>query len=67
MTDPAPDSRSLPPASEPPQSEIDVFGSELKSLEQQARTFVQQQPIVAVLAAVGIGYLIARLASRGNR
>jgi hypothetical protein len=46
---------------------VDAIGSELKDLERQARAFVQQRPLVAVLAAVGLGYLVARLAARANR
>lgn len=37
------------------------------TLEQQAHAFIQQRPIVAVLAAAGIGYLVARALVRGTR
>ena len=36
-------------------------------LERHARTLIRQRPIVAVLAAVGIGYLAARIVSRVMR
>jgi hypothetical protein len=38
--------------------------STLTELEQQARALIRQRPVVAVLAAVGVGYLVARLVSR---
>jgi ElaB/YqjD/DUF883 family membrane-anchored ribosome-binding protein len=41
--------------------------SSVADLEQQARTFIRQRPIVALLAAAGVGYLVARLVSRGMR
>jgi len=41
--------------------------SRLTDLEQQARTRIRQRPVVAVLAAVGVGYLVARLVSRVMR
>lgn len=44
-----------------------VRSKEVTDLEQQARTLIRQRPIVAVLAAVGLGYLTARLISRGAR
>ncbi len=49
------------------QSEIDALGSGLRDLEAQARAFVHERPIVAVLVAAGFGYLLARLASRASR
>ena len=41
--------------------------SGLTDLEQQARTLIRQRPVVAVLAAASVGYLVARLVSRGMR
>jgi hypothetical protein len=41
--------------------------SRATDLEQHARTLIRQRPVVAVLAAVGVGYLVARLVSRGTR
>lgn len=41
--------------------------SKAMGLEEQARTLVKDRPMVAVLAAVGVGYLVARLFSRGGR
>ncbi|MFN2427294.1 MAG: hypothetical protein ABR587_12705 [Candidatus Binatia bacterium] len=37
------------------------------NLEQYARTFVREQPVVAICTAAGIGYLIARIFARGMR
>lgn len=36
-------------------------------LEQQARALITQRPVVSVLTAVGVGYLVARLVSRATR
>jgi ElaB/YqjD/DUF883 family membrane-anchored ribosome-binding protein len=49
------------------QPEPDTLTSGLKDLEGQARAFVHERPVVAVLVAAGLGYLVARLASRGAR
>jgi hypothetical protein len=43
------------------------IGSGLMDLEEQARTFIRKRPVVAVLSAVGVGYLVARLVSRATR
>lgn len=37
------------------------------SIEQRSRDFVRDRPIAAVLAAAGIGYVLARMASRRTR
>jgi len=41
--------------------------STLTELVQRVRTVIEQRPVVAVLAAVGVGYVVARLVSRGRR
>jgi hypothetical protein len=55
----------------PPRSEqasgITDLRSRVTDLEQLARTLIRERPVVAVLAAVGVGYLVARLVSRGTR
>ena len=66
-TDSAIEPRPLTTTEPQAQSDLDALGSGLKDLEEQARAFVQERPIVAVLVAAGLGYLIARLASRGAR
>lgn len=43
-------------------SKMDL-GPKLSQIEEETRAMVRQQPLVAVLAALGVGYLIARLAS----
>ena len=35
------------------------------TLEAQAVSFVKEQPIIALLAAIGVGYVLSRLTSRG--
>lgn len=57
----------LPQRPAPVQPEITALRSNLSDLEQQARTLIRQRPVVAVLAALGVGYVVARLVSRGMR
>ena len=38
--------------------------SRSRDLEEQVRDVVTQQPVVAVLVAVSLGFLVARLVSR---
>ncbi len=38
--------------------------SALADVEHQTRAFVEQQPLVAVLMAVGLGFIVARVAAR---
>jgi hypothetical protein len=66
-TDQLAEKRLVPRRAEPVQPEIAAVRSKVTDLEQQARTFIRQRPVVAVLAAVGAGYLVARLVSRGRR
>lgn len=49
------------------QPNIAAVRSTVTDLEQKARTLVKQRPVVAVLAAFGVGYVVARLLSRGLR
>jgi len=49
----------------PPQ--IAAVGFQVTDLEQQARTLIRQRPVAALLAALGVGYLVARLIARGSR
>ncbi|MBP1687858.1 MAG: hypothetical protein H6Q33_4001 [Deltaproteobacteria bacterium] len=53
-----------PRGGEPGQPHSTDVRSTLMDLEQQARTLIRQRPVVAVLAAVGVGYLVARLVAR---
>lgn len=59
------------PAPTPPmqtlRSDMEALGIQVSDLEQQARTLIRERPVVAVLAAAGLGYLFARLARRANR
>lgn len=57
----------LPPRAEQGQPDIAAVRSRRADLEQQARTLIRQRPVVAVLAAVGVGYLVARLVARAMR
>jgi ElaB/YqjD/DUF883 family membrane-anchored ribosome-binding protein len=59
--------RPLPLRAEQVQPDIAAVRSKVTDLEQQARTLIRQRPVVAVLVAVGVGYLVARLVSRAMR
>jgi hypothetical protein len=41
--------------------------STMTEFAQRVRAIIEQRPVVAVLAAVGIGYAVARLAARRGR
>lgn len=66
-TDQIAEERPLPRRAEQGQPDITAVRSSVTDLEQQARALIRQRPVVAVLAAVGVGYLVARLVSRGMR
>ena len=57
----------LPRRAEQGQPDIAAVRSKVTDLEQQARTLIRQRPVVAVLVAIGVGYLVARLVSRAMR
>lgn len=58
--------KSLPTAQQV-QTEIDALRATMTGLEEQASVLIRERPVAAVLAAVGVGYLLARLASRVPR
>lgn len=54
--------------------EVRVAVSELSSaaglhldLGERSREFIRERPVMAVFAAAGVGYLLARFVSRGSR
>ena len=67
ITDQIAEERPLPRRAAQGQPDIAAVRSGATDLEQQARTFIRERPVVSVLAAVGVGYLVARLVSRGRR
>jgi hypothetical protein len=67
ITDQIAEERRSPPRSQQVQPGFAEVRARVTDLEQQARTLIRQRPVVAVLAAVGVGYLVARLVSRGTR
>ena len=60
------DGRSSPRTA-PVWPDMETLRAQVTEFEQQARTRIIQRPVVAVLAAVGVGYLVARLVARGVR
>jgi len=67
ITDQIAEEHPLPQRAEKERADIAAVRSRVTDLEQQARTLIKQRPIVAVLAAVGAGYLVARVLSRVTR
>jgi hypothetical protein len=67
ITDRIPEERPVPERADQEKTDIAAVRSRVTDLEQQARTLFRQRPIVAVLAAVGAGYLVARVMSRVTR
>jgi hypothetical protein len=45
---------------------IELAREQLRSLNDQATGFIKQHPAACLLGAVGLGYLIARVARRHN-
>ena len=56
--------RRSPPRAPQGQPGVAEVRARVTELEQQTRTVIRQRPIVAVLAALGVGYLVARLVAR---
>ena len=67
ITDQIVEEPPLPRRAEQGQPNIAAVRSRVTDLEEDARTLIRQRPVVAVLAAVGVGYLVARLVSRAMR
>jgi hypothetical protein len=65
VTDQVADDQASPPAAEQPEPDATEVESMMADLEERARRFIGQRPVIAVLAAAGAGYLVARLLSRG--
>ena len=59
--------RPLPLRSEPVPVRTIPIRARVTDLEEHARTLIRQRPVVAVLVAVGVGYLVARLVARAMR
>lgn len=56
-----------PPRTEQVPEDLAAARTKLVELEDQARTLVRERPVVAMLAALGLGYLVARLFTRRSR
>jgi hypothetical protein len=67
ITDQVAEEQRSPPRSQQAQPGFAEAYAKVTDLEQQARTLIRQRPVVAVLAAAGVGYLVARLVSRATR
>ena len=67
ITDQMAEDRRSPPRSQQVQAGFVNVRARVTELEQHARTVIRQRPVVAVLAAAGVGYLAARLVSRVMR
>jgi len=58
------ESRPLRQLSETLQTDIEIFKSATTDIEQQLQKFVQERPVAAVLSALGLGFVVARMFSR---
>ena len=66
-TDQIGEERRSPPRSEQAHARISQGRPRGADLEEHARALIRQRPVVAVLVAIGVGYLAARLVSRATR
>jgi hypothetical protein len=46
---------------------MEALRASVTEFEGRARTRIVRRPVVAVMVAAGVGYLLARLASQGER
>jgi hypothetical protein len=67
ITDHVAEEQPSPPRPEHVESGFEEARARVTDLEHRARTLIRQRPIVAVLAALGVGYLAARVVSRALR
>ena len=67
VTDQIAEEPEAAPCSQQAQPGFEEVLGRLTDLHRQARTLIRERPIVAVLTAVGVGYLTARLVSRATR
>jgi len=67
ITDQIADERRSRPRPQRRQAGFAEARARAMEVERRARTLIGQRPIVAVLAAVAVGYLTARLVSRARR
>ena len=67
ITDPIAEERRSPPRSQQVAPGFAEARARATDLERHARTLIRQRPVVAVLAAGGVGYLVARLVSCARR
>jgi len=43
------------------EAQVDALANQVRTLDRQFRTFVQDYPVATVAAAVGIGFVIGRV------
>ena len=65
-TDQSVEQRTWPPRAAQRQLNTTGLSSSVPDLE-QGRAFIRQRPVVSVLAALGAGYLVARLTAVARR
>jgi ElaB/YqjD/DUF883 family membrane-anchored ribosome-binding protein len=59
--------RRWPPATDQVRTDSAAVRRTVTEVEEQARTLIRERPVMAVLAAAGIGYLLARIVARVTR
>jgi hypothetical protein len=67
ITDQIAEERRSPPGAQQVQPGFAEVRARVTDLDRHARISIRQRPLVAVLVAVGVGYLTARLVSRAMR
>jgi hypothetical protein len=56
--------RQLRQISETLQTDMEMFRSTATDLERQLQTFIEERPVAAVLSALSLGFVVARIFSR---
>ena len=46
------------------QTDMEIFRSKATDFERQLQAFVEERPVAAVLSALGVGFVVARIFSR---
>ncbi|HYB99913.1 MAG TPA: hypothetical protein VEC57_12350 [Candidatus Limnocylindrales bacterium] len=64
ITDRNSEDRSFRQISQTIQTDLEAVRSTATDFEQQLQTFVRERPVAAVLAALGLGFVVARIFAR---
>jgi hypothetical protein len=59
--------RRWPPGADQTRTDSAAVRQTVTEVEEQVRILIRERPVVAVLAAAGVGYLLARIVARVAR